>query len=557
MSAKFVQRMSTSKIQKPLCFAHAFLFFLSTMWIIGGCNSHGPKNENKLVFTMNIFSGITTLDPAFAKDQSAIWTTHQIFNGLVKLDHHLQPMPDLARSWEISADLKTYTFHLKQGVYFHNSPQLNFKSRAFNAHDFLFSFQRVMDPEVASSGAWIFNDKVDSLLPFEAPNDSTFIIRLRKPFAPFLGLLSMPYASVVAKETVNHDQFSTHPVGTGPFQVFEHGPGEALILHKNPRYHETDSQGVQLPYLDAVKITFIPDRSSEFISFLAGNLDFINGLDAAYKDKLLDKNGNLQPALREKINYLKSPYLNTEYLGFSMSEKCPLAYRNPLVRKAMACGFDRGNMLKYLRNNIGIPGTGSMIPPGLPGFDSSLMEANRFQPQLAEKLLQEAGYPNGKNLPKIKLWTNPTYLDLCLFLQDSWKKLGIPVEVESMPPAQLRKAIKSGEAAFFRASWIADYPHCENYFQLFFSKNFSPQGPNTTHFSNPLYDQFFQEYSQLSQQLESEKMASKLQKFIIQESPVIVLYYDQVVRFSQKKWEGLEPNAINLLELSHVRPASH
>jgi peptide/nickel transport system substrate-binding protein len=244
MSAKFVQRMSTSKIQKPLSFAHAFLFFLSTMWIIGGCDIPRSKNENKLVFTMNIFSGISTLDPAFAKDQSAIWTTHQIFNGLVKLDQHLQPLPDLAKSWEISADLKTYTFHLKRDVFFHESLKLKFKSRAFNAHDFLFSFQRVMDPEVASSGAWIFNEKVDSLHPFEAPNDSTFIIRLRRPFAPFLGLLSMPYASVVAKETVNNKDFATHPVGTGPFQVFEHGPGEALILHKNPRYHESDSEGV-------------------------------------------------------------------------------------------------------------------------------------------------------------------------------------------------------------------------------------------------------------------------------------------------------------------------
>jgi oligopeptide transport system substrate-binding protein len=143
---------------------------------------------------------------------------------------------------------------------------------------------------------------------------------------------------------------------------------------------------------------------------------------------------------------------------------------------------------------------------------------------------------------------------LCLFLQDSWKRLGIPIEVESMPPSQLRKAIKSGEAAFFRASWIADYPHCENYFQLFYSKNFSPQGPNTTHFSNSIYDQHFQEYAQISLQRESDVLASKLQRFIIQESPVIVLYYDQVVRFTNKKWKGLEPNAINQLELAYVAP---
>ncbi len=503
---------------------------------------------------MNIFSGINSLDPAFAKDQSAIWATHQIFNGLVKLDQQLQPIPDLAKNWEISPDLKTYTFHLRRGVYFHSSLRLQFKSRALVAQDFLFSFQRIMDPNVASSGAWIFNEKVDSLRPFEAPNDSTFIIHLSRPFAPFIGLLSMPYASVVAKETVNHKDFATHPVGTGPFQVFEHGPGEALILHKNHRYHEIDPNGVRLPYLDAVKITFIPDRSSEFISFLAGDLDFINGLDPAYKDKLLDKNGALHSSLKDKINFLKSPYLNTEYLGFRLSDQLPSAYQNKLVRQAMACGFDRANMLKYLRNNIGVPGTASMLPPGLPGFDSSMMHFNRFQPEKAKQLLAQAGFPNGMNLPKITLMTNPTYLDLCLFLQDSWKRLGIPIEVESMPPSQLRKAIKSGEAAFFRASWIADYPHGENYFQLFNAKNFSPQGPNTTHFSNPMYNQLYQDYAQISDPFQSRKIASQLQNTILQESPVIILYYDQVVRFTNKKWKGLEPNAINQLELAYVAP---
>jgi len=526
------------------------------MWISSGCISDKSKNKEKLVFRLNIFSGVSSLDPAFAKDQSAIWINHQIFNGLVKLDQNLNPVPDLAERWEISNDGKTYTFHLRNDIYFHPSQRMKFQGRRVLAKDFLFSFNRIINPQLASTGAWIFNDKIDTTNAFEAPNDSTFIIHLRRPFTPFLGLLSMPYASVVAQETVENELFITHPVGTGPFLVFEHGPGEALILHKNHQYHQKDKNGFQLPYLDAVKITFIPDRSSEFISFLAGELDFINGLDPTYKDKLLDKNGILHPSLQGKINYLKSPYLNTEYLGFNLTGKIPSAYRDPLVRKAMACGFDRANMLKYLRNNVGIPGTASMVPPGLPDFDSTLWNFNEYSPEKANILLSKAGYPQGRNLPSIKLLTNSTYLDLCLFLQDSWKKIGITVEVENMPPSQLRKAIKGGEASFFRASWIADYPHAENYFQLFYSPNFSPQGPNTTHFSNHSYNEKLESFAQTQNHLEGNNLSFQLQKILLEESPMIVLYYDQVVRFVHKKWEGLNPNAINQLELVHVRPAS-
>lgn len=501
---------------------------------------------------MNIFSGVSTLDPAFSKDQSSIWLTHQIFNGLVKLDQNLLPIPDIANQWEISDSGKTYTFHLKKGIFFHQHPIWNHGNRFVTASDFVYSFQRIINPKIASSGAWIFNDRVDSIQPFSAPNDSTFIIHLKSPFAPFLGLLTMPYASVVPMELAENPNFGNNPIGTGPFQVFAYGPGEALILHKNPRYFEFDSVGNALPYLDAVKVTFIPDRSSEFISFLAGDLDFINGIDASYKDKLLDKYGNLQPHLTASINYLKSPYLNTEYLGLYLDSGQNRAYLNPRVRQAMACGFDRVAMLKYLRNNVGIPGTSGIIPPGLSGFDSTTFNFHSFNPNKAKKLLLEAGYPQGKGLPKLKLLTNNTYLDLCLFAQDAWKKLGIPIEVESMPPSQLRKAIKSGQANFFRASWIADYPDAENYLGLFCTSNFAPQGPNYTHFNNQKFDELFQIIGKESNINDRITAIKSMNKIIMDQSPIIVLYYDQAVRFVHNNWIGLEPNAINQLELTRV-----
>ncbi|WP_333863589.1 ABC transporter substrate-binding protein, partial [Chitinophaga sp.] len=130
-----------------------------------------------------------------------------------------------------------------------------------------YSFRRIMDPATASSGAWVFNGKVDPATGFMALDDSTFRLRLLQPFQPIMGILSMQYCSVVPREIVEHygKDFRKNPVGTGPFQFFYWDEGQGLVLHKNPRYHETDENGVRLPYLDAVQISFVDSKGTEFL----------------------------------------------------------------------------------------------------------------------------------------------------------------------------------------------------------------------------------------------------------------------------------------------------
>ncbi|HVZ96704.1 MAG TPA: ABC transporter substrate-binding protein, partial [Chitinophagaceae bacterium] len=178
----------------------SFITFAAGLFFASSCK---PHHHDKNIFHYNEQSGIATLDPAFAKNQSIIWAVHQIYNTLVQTDDNLNLIPSLAKSWDISPDKLTYTFHLRDDVYFQDNDAFpGGKGRKMNAADVVYSFNRIMDKNVASSGAWIFNDRVDSLHPFTAIDDTTFQLKLVAPFHPILGILSMQYCSVIPHEAV-------------------------------------------------------------------------------------------------------------------------------------------------------------------------------------------------------------------------------------------------------------------------------------------------------------------------------------------------------------------
>lgn len=515
-----------------------------------------PERDPQTVFRYNEAAGITSLDPAFARNQANIWAVNQLFSGLVQMDNNLRVQPAIAKNWDIQDSGRTYQFTLRNDVYFHASPAFaEGKPRKVNAYDFEYSFHRLISPELAAPGAWVFQN-VDS---FKALNDSIFQISLKQSFPPFLGILSMKYASVVPKEAVEYfgDEFGQNPVGTGPFYFKLWQPNEKLVLRKNQNYWERDSAGNTLPHLEAVAISFIPDKQSAFLEFVKGNLDLISGLDASYKDELLTFDGELQEKYRQNFNLYGQPYLNTEYLAFlvdssqSVVESSPVMNRK--VRQAINYCFDRKKMMRYLRNNIGTPATAGMIPKGLPAHETAAIPGYDYNPKKAKELLAEAGFPEGKGLPEITLQTNSSYLDLCEYLQSEARKVGIPLKVEVTPPSTLRQSIATSKVPFFRASWIADYPDAENYLSLFYSENWAPNGPNYTHFKNRQFDSWYVEASTITNDSARQKLYQRMDSLVMAHAPVVPLYYDQVLRFYPKTIKGLGGNALNLLELKTVR----
>ena len=507
--------------------------------------SNNSNDKDHLVFRYNEHKNINSLDPAFAKDNADIWVINQLFNGLVEMDKDLNIIPSIAQEWSISEDGKTYSFNLKTNIKFHEHKLLN--DRKVVANDFTYSFDRILDKKLASPGAWVL-DKVKS---YKAVNDSVFKIELKEPFNAFLGILSMKYCSVVPKEIVEYygSDFRKNPIGTGPFKFKRWEENIKLVLRKNVDYFEKDQKGNSLPYLEAIAITFIPEKQSEFLEFIQSNLDFISGLDDSYKDEILNTNGDLSNKYSDNINLVRTPYLNTEYLGF-YNKSTNSSVRSKLIRKAINYGFDRDKMIKFLRNGIGVNANSGFIPDGLPGYSKE--PYYKYNPELAKKLVLEYTKESGEKNPMIRLTTTSNYLVFCEFIQKEIEKIGVNIIVDVIPASSLKEAKANGKLDFFRASWVADYPDAQNYLSLYYSKNLAPSGPNYTHFSNKIYDKLYESSLSEKNQQTKESLYRKMDSIIMEESVIVPLYYDEVIRFTHKNVKSLGVNPINILDLRKV-----
>ena len=514
------------------------------IFLLLGCENN--LDSSKDIFRYNEYSNISSLDPAFSSTLRNIWPTHQIFNGLVRMDKNLNILPDIAEDWTISNDKKVYSFKIKDDIYFHESTYFkNGESRVVNAHDFEYSFNRLINKNIASPGAWVLNN----VKSFKAINDSIFQIELFTEFNSFLEILTMKYCSVVPKEIVDSlgSTFSKKPIGTGPFKFKRWDENIKLVLVKNENYHEFDESGNKLPYLDGISIRFIPDKKSEFMEFLSGNLDFISSPENTIIDQIFNIDGNLNENLSDKYNLSKSPYLNTEYIGFNTSTNLK---EDLLLRKAINYAIDREKMMKFLRKNIGYPAKSGLVPNGL----NDNFYANRYfkNIDLASKYLNEYKQINNVENITINLTTDAQYLDVLEFIQSELKSLNINLKINITPPSILRQGKATGKFDVFRASWIADYANPENYFSLFYSKNHTPFGPNYTFFTNKEYDSLYEQTLIVKDKEQLNKIYRSMEEIIFEYSPIVPLYYDMSVRLKQKNIIGLDNNALNILDLKTV-----
>lgn len=541
---------------------HFGLFILICL-LFTAC-SIDDNSSNKTIFNINLDEGLTSMDPAFARNQNALWIDNQLYNGLVQIDDSLITRPCIAKSWESDAAGTLYTFHLRNDVYFHDDPLFpGGKGRKVVAADVCYSLGRLIDPKVASSGSWIFSDKVNGKQDFIAANDSTFQIKLKQPFPPLLSMLTAQYCSVVPHEVVDHwgKDFRSHPVGTGPFQFKYWKEGEVLALLKNPHYFERDVKGDRLPYLDAIRSTFIADKQTGFMEFIKGKLDFYNDIDGSYRDDILTKAGHVTSKYKGKFILNTRPYLNTLYMGMLVDTSLAIVRSSPLknkkVRQAINYAIDRQKMVKYLRNSLGTPGNSGFIPKGMPGFDSASVKGYPYNPEKARELLAEAGYPDGHNMPEIVLHTTVGYRHLIEYVQGELSKVGINAKVEVIQGSSLRELVAKNGVNFFYGTWIADYPDGENYLSVFYSKNKIPYGPNYTGFNNKQFDALFEQAYQLKDTAARYAIYRKMDNLMMEESPVVILYYDKLVNLYQSSISGYSNNAQNLLILKRVKKGNH
>ncbi len=432
-----------------------------------------------------------TLDPAL---NSAIDGANMIlfaFDTLLGVDEDLNVVPALAESWEESEDGMTWTFHLREGLKWSDGSELN-------AEDFVYSWQRMADPETAAPYAETVLGMVKNFseistgemepseLGVSAPDANTFVVELGQPCTYFDKIASFVASSPVQQETVeaNGDAWAVDPstyVSSGAFMMTEWVPGSHITYTKNPNYWDADSIK-----LDSIKCLLIEDMNAALSAYETGEALMIKSVPTEE-----------MASLEGRDDFYVDPLLGTYYISLQ-TEKEP--FNNRDVREALSLAIDRD----YVANTI-MQGTyspaGNLIGPGITDADgSSFMEnANGgeeyistdpadFEANLekAKQLMADAGYPNGEGFPVIEYLVNDQgyHKALAEYLQKAWGELGITMEVKTAEWQSVTATRRAGDFDTARNGWVFDYNDPSSMFDLFYTGN----GNNDGKYSNAEYD---------------------------------------------------------------------
>jgi peptide/nickel transport system substrate-binding protein len=526
------------------------------------------------IYHMNEVGEIRTLDPVRLNDAPSHHIVHQIYELLIEFDSSLTIQPELAEAFEVSADGLTYTYHLRKGVRFHDSPAFpDGKGREMKASDVKYCFDRILDAKSGTLGDAYFRGKVKGaqeffdatqagnppaggVSGFRVVDDYTFAIDLISPFAAFKNYPALGFCYVYPKEAVDKwgQDFFKNPVGTGPF-VFDHWDKDLeLVLKRNPNYWRKDEAGNQLPLLDGVVFTFIRDEKQQLNEFKLGKLEEAYRLPTEFLGTVIDAKGTLT---KEWAHFRldRIPALSTQYYGMLNISK---PFNDIRVRKAFNYAIDRDKIITYvLQGQASGPATHGITPPAIPGYNTGLIHGYQFNIDSARALMAAAGYPNGKGFPAITLQLNSgggRNERIAEAVQDMLVKgLGIDVKLQIIEWAQHLDLVESGKALFWRSAWIADYPDPENFLNLLYSKTIPKSGPsplNSTRYVNHEFDAIFERALSTLDDTERYNLYAQAEQIAVNDAPMLWSFHDLDYRLVQPYVRGYSSNAMDRRDLT-------
>jgi len=536
------------------------------------------------VFRMNELEDFKNLYPLSIIDVISQRIANQVYEGMVKLSQaDLTVIPALAYRWETNADASVWTFHLRKGVKFHDDACFaDGKGREMTATDVKFCFDKLCEASPNNNAYDItFKDRVKGASEYfetskggkpaeggvagiKALNDSTVEISLNDPFSGFLNILAHTGCYIYPKEALEKYgiDMRTKCVGTGPFQVKTIKEGETVILEKNQNYWNIDEHGNRLPYLDAIKFTFIKEKKAEMLEFQRGNLDMVYRIPIEMYKEIMGSYDNAK-ARQNDFEIQNVPALSTQYYGMLVTGSI---FNKKEVRLAFNYAIDRNKIVDYILQGEGTPGIYGAVPPvdafKKSGFDFSALKGYSLDVAKAKEYMKQAGYPDGKGFPKVTLTINAAGNErngqIAETIQTMLKdNLGVDVSINVMPFAEEIDAYQSGKLDFFRTGWIADYPDPETFLTLFYSKHIPTNASeksfiNTCRFSNKRFDSLF--VAALKEPDLNKRMNLYMQadQIVIDEAAFMPIFYDENDRLVQKNVRNYPANAMEYRDLTRV-----
>lgn len=520
------------------------------------------------IFIANETENIRSLDPVGINDVVSHHVSHQIYDLLIDLDTNLQLKPMLAKTWDITPDGLTYTFHLRNDVLFQDNVCFSGgKGRKFVAKDVEYSFNRVLDPRTGSLGFDFYKNYVDGAKEYNEEitkattenrqpkltnvkgyitiDDTTFQIKLTKPFAPFIYYMCLGFAYIVPKEAVEKygKDFFQNPVGTGPFTFQSWTPDLEIILKKNTNYWDKDEFGNQIPYLEGVKFRFIKDLSQQLLEFKNGNIYESYRIPNELFKTIVNDDKTLTPEYSNFVVQRKTS-LSTQYYGFLTTSK---TFSDARVRQAFNFAIDRDKILKYvLQGSATDPAIYGMVPPVMPNYDAKKIKGYSFNLAKAKQLMSDAGFPGGKGFPEVTLNINEgggRNTQIAEAIQDMLREIGVTVKLQLLQFAQHLDNIDAGRSDFYRLGWNADYPDPETFLNLFYGKNV-PANPkdvspiNSFRYKNLKYDELFEKAIATTDVKERSRLYEEAEQLAVNDAVCLFIYYDEDWRLIQSFVRG-------------------
>lgn len=492
------------------CAARGLYFVVASLLLclIAGCSHAAHFDPSSITFLIE--ANPVNLDPRFATDGQSQRLDGLIFSGLLRRDAQMNLHGDLAEFWD-TPDPLTYVFHLKPGVHFHDG-------RSLTSVDVKSTFDFILNPANKSPkrGGFRMIDKI------ETPDPQTVVFHLKEPYASFLWNL-IPSAAGIVPANAGSD-FSRRPIGSGPFKFVSQSQDDELRLVRNPGYF------AGAPTIENIRFRIVPDAVVRALELRKGSADL----------EMSSLSPDLVPALikRPSLALSERPGTNLAYLGINF-ENALLSRRD--VRQALAFATDRELLARYLLHGQARVASG-VLPPNHWAFEANVAQYTLDQ-ACAEKLLDAAGYPRGKNGIRfhltLKTSTEERARLISAALQDQWRKVGVDLELRPLELATLLSDSIRGNFELTLLQWVGANNDPDFFEFAFSSKRFPPDGANRGHFRNARLDQLTE---QIRAEMDREKriaLCSEVQKIVADELPYIPLWFADVVSVHRREFGDL------------------
>ncbi len=488
--------------RRPLRLSLTFIAIAACM-SVASCGSTQSPARHELIDSRDQYDP-RSLDPALSTDVPTGRAVAYLFDGLTRFSPDAKVEPALAERWDVSADGRTYTFHLRRGVTFHDGTP-------FTAHNVVSSWTRALDPATKSGaaqflftirGAREFNaGTVKALAGVVARDDSTVVVTLIEPLAIFPKMLAMPVASVVPTNTPA--DFGEHPIGTGPWKLVEWKHDDYLLFARNQSYFGG------APKTDSLRARIIAEPSTAVAEYESGNVDILEIPASEASDWVDDES--------KKPMLMSVPALELVYVSINTT-RGPLA--DPRVRQAINYAVDVGRIIERLVGGRGTRAAG-VVPPALGGYDST-RKPYPYDSTKARQLLAAAGHQTGID---VDLWTSPKDLRIAETLQAYLGAAGIRVKIVQREAAAARAAARKGETDLFLKDWYADYPDAEDFLYPLLASASRGAGGNVSFYSNPTFDSIVTTARHEPDEPTRNHLYARADSIAFADAPMLFLYF--------------------------------